>query len=125
MARILCIDDHTYALASTTHLLRNQGHRVFSVSGTSPVLQAVADEEVDLLVLDCHAMANCGDLVAAVRILRPDLPVVMTSGFCSLPCDKLRQADGCVQKGNSAALAHTIEAVLCAAKYGLCRSIAA
>jgi len=125
MARILCLNDHTYSLSGTIAALQHEGHTVLTVNGTNPALQAVADEEVDLILLDCHALDTLRNLVAAVRILRPEIPVVMTSGFCGLQCEKLRDADACIQKGDAAALARTINAVLCAARYGLCRTLAA
>ena len=42
--------------------------------------------------------------VEGLRIARPDVPIVMRSGFCSLPCTHLQDADICVQDGDSAAL---------------------
>ena len=125
MARILCVDDHTYALSGTIAALQHEGHTIVTINGRNPALHAVADDEVDLLLLDCHASDTHRNLIAAVRILRPEIPVVMTSGFCSLPCEKLRDADACIQKGDTAALGRTIQTILCASKYGLCRSVAA
>lgn len=125
MARILCIDDHTLSLSAIMLALENEGHTVVSANGPEPALQAIAEDHIDLVLLDCHNSGNDGNLVAALRIVRPEIPVVMTSGFCALPCDRLKQADACIQKGDHAALARTIDAVLCAAKYGLCRSVAA
>ena len=127
MARILCIDDHTYSLSSTIKALRHEGHTVVTAGEPLPALQAISDGDVDVVLLDCHchSIDIRSNLVAAIRILRPDIPVVMTSAYCGLPCQKLREADACIQKGDTAALGRTIQTILCASKYGLCRSVAA
>lgn len=125
MATILCIDDHTYGLASTTAMLRKQGHTLLVVDNPHAALRAIADCSVDLVLLDCHRNEHRGNMASAIRILRPEIPVIMISGYCGLHCTALHQADVCVQKGDAAMLAQTIQSVLCASLYGLCRSVAA
>ena len=49
MARILCVDDHTYALSGTIAALQHEGHTILTINGRNPALQAVADDEVVVL----------------------------------------------------------------------------
>jgi DNA-binding NtrC family response regulator len=127
MAMILCIDDRTYYLSSTADLLRHAGYNIVLASDSHAAVELLFGNPIDAVLLDCHQLGDQGgDLVAALRIVRPDVPIVMMSAHCRLPCDSLRQANACVQKGDTArALLRTLEAVICASRFGLCRSVAA
>ena len=84
---------------------------------------------VDVVVLDCRLcrLSNTlADPAAVLRRLSPDTPIIMMSGYCGVPCRHLRDADACVQKGDTGTiLLRTVEIMLCARRYGLCRFIAA
>jgi CheY-like chemotaxis protein len=127
MAMILCIDDRTYYLSSTADLLRHAGYSIVFPADSHAAVELLFDNPIDAVLLDCHQLGDQrGDLVAALRIVKPDVPIVMISAYCSLPCDYLRQASACVQKGDTArTLLRTLEAVICASRFGLCRSVAA
>jgi hypothetical protein len=59
-------------------------------------------------------------------MLQPQVAVVMFSGYCGVPCNQLQLADACIQKGEPASTLLTrLRSVLCQARYGLCRSVAA
>jgi response regulator RpfG family c-di-GMP phosphodiesterase len=125
MACILCIDDSTYQLANTIPLLRAHGHQVMGAVHMVDVLAVVANNPIDAVVLNCIATKETSDIVQALRIIRPDVAIVMMSAFCQLPCDRLRHADACIQKGDtSATLLRTLDSILCARRYGLCRWVA-
>jgi len=126
MACILCIDNCTYELANTVPMLRTHGHQVLAAIETADVLNAVANHGVEVVVLNCSAPKNTSDIVLGLRLIRPDIAIVMMSAYCPLPCDRHRYADCCIQKGDSAAaLLRTLDTVLCAKRYGLCRCSAA
>jgi len=126
MACILCIDDSTYELANTIPMLRAHGHDVIAAVHMVDVLAAVANHSIDAVILNCTATKDTSDIVQALRIIRPEIAIVLMSAFCNLPCDRLRHADACIQKGDTgAALLRTIDSVLCARRYGLCRWVAA
>jgi len=126
MASILCIDDSTYELATTIPMLRPHGHQVLAAIETADVLDAVANHRIEVAVLNCNAAKNTNDIVLALRIIRPDIAVIMMSAYCHLPCDRLRYADSCIQKGDTGAtLLRTLDTILCAKRYGLGRWVAA
>jgi CheY-like chemotaxis protein len=126
MRTVLCFDDRTYRLGAARKLLAANGYVVLCAESSQDLLDQLAENPVDAVLLDCHTLGKPGrDPVELIRIIEPNLPIIMTSGFCSAPCTHLRDADACIQKGDlSTALLHTVETVLCARRYGLCRSVA-
>lgn len=125
MATILCIDDGTYGFSHTVEILRMTGHRVFMADNPQAALQVLLDHPVHAVLLDCHELEQHSGMASALRLARPEIPLVMTSAYCSLPCTHLREADACVQKGDSATLVQTISTIITASRFGLCRSVSA
>lgn len=127
MATILCLDDHTLSLSSIVDTLRHSGYGIAFTGDARALLELLAESSVDAVLLDCHELGRAGgDLVGAVRMVRPDVPIVMMSAYCCLPCTHLQHADACIQKGATRSnLKRTLDAVLCASRFGLCRSVAA
>jgi CheY-like chemotaxis protein len=126
MRTILCFDDATYRLETARKLLAANGYLTLRARDTHDLVDQLAETCVDVILLDCHCLAKPGcNPVQLIRLAQPDLPIIMTSGFCQSPCAYMRDADACIQKGDlSTALLRTVETVLCARRYGLCRSIA-
>jgi len=123
MATILCIDDRTHAFASRIGLLRTHGHTVLSAANQSTAINLLGGNNIDVLIVDCH-MDGIEELLLAVRTLRPSLPTIMLSGYCGVPCKVSREADACLQKGETGAtLLKTVEGVMRSARYGSCRAI--
>jgi hypothetical protein len=123
MPRILCIDDGTVGLSNCCELLQVAGYEV-TRADPATALRTAFGGQIDAIVLECHQMEKDSGLVEGFRIAQPDVPIVMRSGFCSLPCTNLRDVDVCVQKGDSVALLRALQRVICASHFGLWRSIA-
>jgi PAS domain S-box-containing protein len=89
--RILAVDDDDLVLMNTSAMLEDLGHVVLEAHSGAQALQILNKEDaVDLMVTD-QAMPNMTGLQLAetVRGLRPDLAVILATGFAELP----READ--------------------------------
>ena len=81
---------------------------------------------IDAVVTDCHPEAPGRQIIApALRRISPDVPIIMMSAFCGVPCTRLGYADACIQKGDVTALLSALRMLLCSRVYGLCQSVAA
>jgi len=80
--RILLCDDEDSVRTFVARVLDDAGFVVESVSDGRSAVQAVRTTPVSLLVVDfaMHGM-NGADVVAAARAFRPDLPVLMITGY--------------------------------------------
>lgn len=80
---ILAVDDDPIILMNTAALLEDLGHRVFEAGSGQEALDELARRpEIDLLITD-HAMPGMtgSELIDAARALRPDLSVILATGF--------------------------------------------
>ena len=126
METILCLDDFTCGLSGAIETLRKHRYRVLAADNVSAALQIAADTPIDAVILNCRKEADNHNVVVALRILQPRAAFIMYSGYCGVPCNQLQLADACVEKGETAStLLKTLQAVLCQAKYGFCRSVTA
>ncbi|MGE8414425.1 MAG: PAS domain S-box protein [Pseudomonas sp.] len=80
---VLLVDDDALVLNSTTLLLEDLGHRVIRAAAGDQALEAfAAHPEIELMVTDVAMPRMDGaQLVEAVRRLRPDIPVVLATGY--------------------------------------------
>ena len=86
-ATILVVDDDTLILMSTVDMLEDLGHRVIDASSGLAALEVIrSGQPIDLLITD-YAMPrmNGGKLAEAARALRPDLPMLLATGYAELP----------------------------------------
>jgi signal transduction histidine kinase len=84
---ILAVDDDVLVLMGTVGLMEDLGHVVLEATSGSKALQLVeAHPEIDLVITD-HAMPKMTgvQLAQAISALRPDLPVVLASGYAEMP----------------------------------------
>ena len=86
-ATILLVDDDALILTSTAYLLEDLGHRVIEAnSGMSALDILKKGQRVDLLITDYSMPKMTGSqLASAARTLRPDLPIVIATGYAELP----------------------------------------
>ncbi len=87
--RVLVVDDDPLVLESTSAMLEDAGHRtVRATSGETALDLLAADPAVDLVLTD-HAMPHMTglELVREIRRTRPDMPVLLASGFAGLPAN--------------------------------------
>jgi PAS domain S-box-containing protein len=82
---ILAVDDDALVLLNTAAMLEDLGHIVYPAGSGAEALQILATHPVDLLVTD-YAMPqmNGAQLAEAVRDERPDLRVLIATGFAEL-----------------------------------------
>lgn len=80
--RILLCDDDDAVRTFVARVLDDSGYVVESVSDGRSAVQLVRNADVGLLLVDfaMHGM-NGADVTAAVRAFRPDLPVLMITGY--------------------------------------------
>ncbi len=83
---ILAVDDDDLVLTNTAGMLEDLGHTVFQASSAEDALRILERGDVDLVVTD-HAMPGMtgAQLADAIETLRPDLPVIIITGFAELP----------------------------------------
>ena len=84
--RALLVDDEELVRMSTADMLMDLGYDVVEAGSAEDALRLLQEgPTVDLLVTD-HLMPgmNGADLARAARVLRPDLPVLIVSGYAEV-----------------------------------------
>jgi PAS domain S-box-containing protein len=84
--RVLCIDDDPLVIAMLGYLLDGWGYQVKAVLDAAEAMQALraAPDAWDLVITDLNMPEHSGlDVLAQARALRPDLPIILTSGHIS------------------------------------------
>jgi CheY-like chemotaxis protein len=110
---VLCVDDQAPNLQIRTLLLQQFGCDTVATDDHASSMQALAENEVDVMVIDYHlADGETGEEIAReVRGLRPDLPLIMLTGDANLPESASGSVDAVLIKGmsNGTALLDLIE----------------
>ena len=118
--RILCIDDQPENVRIRAMLLEQFGCEVTTVADHQSTLQAVSSRPFDLLVIDYHlAHGETGEEIARdIRVIRPDLPLIMLTGDSKLPESACETVDAVLIKGvsNPRALLDLVEKLVPGAK---------
>ncbi|MGO4408566.1 MULTISPECIES: PAS domain S-box protein [unclassified Brevundimonas] len=86
---ILVVDDDDLVLVNTTAMLDDLGHAVIAARSGAEALRALGNRpDIDLIVTDEMMPGMTGsELAAAVRQRRPDLPVLLATGYADLDPD--------------------------------------
>lgn len=83
-ARVLVVEDNRPERRMMARILARQGYGVVEAADADEALQSGALHEVDLLLSDVWMPGRDGlELARALRSLRPDLPILLTSGYVS------------------------------------------
>jgi PAS domain S-box-containing protein len=84
---ILAVDDDELVLMNVSAMLEDLGHRVIDVGSGVKALEVIdAGTPVDLVISDQAMPGMTGvELLRAIRERRPDLPVILATGFAELP----------------------------------------
>jgi CheY-like chemotaxis protein len=107
---ILCIDDQEQGLFVRKMVLQREGYSVLTATNGALGLQLMEQhEEIDAVVLDYRMTGVDGEAVAsAIKRRRPDIPIVMLSGYASeLPKRALKLVDAVVEKGQTVRALYT------------------
>ncbi|MHB2060489.1 hybrid sensor histidine kinase/response regulator [Pseudomonas monsensis] len=80
---VLVVDDDSLVLTSTSLLLEDLGHRVINATSAARALALFDEGEViDLMITDMAMPTMSGaQLAHAVRLLKPDLPIILATGY--------------------------------------------
>jgi len=98
---ILCVDDEKIGLRVRKIMLEGHGFRVLTATSGEQGLALLAENEIDLVVLDYYMPGmNGGDVAAQVRRQKPDLPIIFLSAYFSLPPAALELANAFITKGD-------------------------
>ncbi len=84
---VLAVDDDALVLMNTAAMLEDLGHKVFQAHSGSAALEILGRERhIDLMIAD-YAMPQMtgAQLVEAIRAERPDLPIILATGYAELP----------------------------------------
>lgn len=80
--RVLLVDDNENGLAARKILLRELGLEAVGVSSPKKALDLFEREAFDLVVTDYQMPGlNGAQLIAAMRAQKPEVPVILISGF--------------------------------------------
>jgi CheY-like chemotaxis protein len=84
---VLAVDDDGLVLMNTAAMLEDLGHTVLEAGSGREALEIMrANEAIDLVVTDQAMPYMTGaQLAAEIRAIRPDLPVILATGYAELP----------------------------------------
>src|SRR5438132_6247323 len=83
---LLCIDDNQSSLNICKIILEDFGYKVLTASSAREGLEIFASHVIDAVILDYQMPEMNGELVAAeMRRTKPRVPILMLSGWVSLP----------------------------------------
>ncbi|WP_241558007.1 hybrid sensor histidine kinase/response regulator [Falsirhodobacter deserti] len=85
---VLAVDDDRLVLMNTAFMLEDLGYRVIEAHSGTEALKVLKDQHVDLLITDQLMPRMSGiELATSARQLRPDLPVILATGYTDLETD--------------------------------------
>jgi len=97
MKAILFVDDHEVLARLSCEILEMQGYRAVSAYNASDALKKFEEENFDILVTDFRMEGMNGlELARKVRQKRPDVPVIIVTGYG--PVDGGKDVAACLQK---------------------------
>jgi PAS domain S-box-containing protein len=84
---VLAVDDDSLVLLNTAAMLEDLGHTVLEATSAKKALEILRRESrIDLVITDQAMPVMTGsDLAAVIRAERPDLPIILATGFAELP----------------------------------------
>lgn len=111
---ILCVDDEQHGLMIRQMLLERVGYSVLTAGTAREGLALFSRRPVDAVLLDYFLPDLDGGLVAtAMRLIKPDVPIILFSVQWSLPAETGTVADAVLGKGqHPIGLLNTLEHLL-------------
>ena len=87
---ILCVDDEALPLTLRTLVLQKNGFQVKTAMSAADAMQVLESNDVDLVLTDQLMPGGTGtELAKSIKMVRPDLPVVLISGVNEIPADAM------------------------------------
>jgi PAS domain S-box-containing protein len=89
---VLAVDDDALVLTNTVAMLEDLGHRAVAAYSAAEALEILKERsDVDLVITD-HVMPRMTglQLTQVVRKQRPDLPIILATGYAELASDEAR-----------------------------------
>lgn len=98
--RLLCIDDEEIGLRIRKTLLERAGYEVFAAQTAQSGIELFNTMSFDGVILD-YLMpgTNGGEVAAALKSIRPEVPLLLLSAYVNLPNDVVQLVDAQVLKG--------------------------
>jgi signal transduction histidine kinase len=92
--RILFVEDEKQNRDVYAAILAQEGHQAFFAANGDEALRLLHEQDVDLMITDLSMPGMSGwELVAAVRVVRPGLPIAIVSGWgAQLDEQRLKEA---------------------------------
>jgi DNA-binding NtrC family response regulator len=98
-ARVLVVDDEPSIRLLCRVNLELDGHEVLEADSVATVRATLAEEDVDVVVLDVHLRGERSDaLVAECHARRPPIPVLLVTGSVEVTHPALAGADAILPK---------------------------
>ncbi|RTL48695.1 MAG: PAS domain-containing sensor histidine kinase [Bradyrhizobiaceae bacterium] len=87
---VLAVDDDGLVLMNTAAMLEDLGHTVFEASSGRQALAILQERDnIDLVITDQAMPVMTGSQLAeAIRAQRPDLPIILATGYAEIPQGK-------------------------------------
>ncbi len=90
MARVLVIDDDEVSRTLVKRMLAGEGHQVEEALDGAEGLRLFGKSQPDLVLTDINMPGLDGhDVIAAIRVLHADVPIIAISGGGATPKDEL------------------------------------
>jgi len=98
---LLCIDDNHSNLNICKIILENFGYQILTASSAREGLEVFASSAIDAVILDYQMAEMNAELVAAaMRRTKPRVPILLLSGWMSLPESVLQLVDEIAARGD-------------------------
>jgi CheY-like chemotaxis protein len=111
---ILCIDDEVLGLEIRKVVLEREGYVVHTATDGASGIRLFRQHPIDAVVLD-FAMPGMdgGAVAAALREIRPNVPILLLSAYLTLPEEVQRKVTLVANKGDGAlALLRNVKKIL-------------
>ncbi len=110
---VLCADDDDNDLAARKMVLESAGLTVLTARSGAEALETFRTRKPDVVVLDYWMPGMKGVSVAGeMKSLRPDVPIMVLSGFASLPDETVGVVDAWIQKRDAEVLLRELEKMI-------------
>lgn len=98
--RLLCIDDEEIGLKVRKAVLERADYEVLTAQTAQSGIELFKTMSFDGVVLDfLMPDANGGEIAAALKSIRPEVPILLLSAYVNLPQDVLQLVEAQVLKG--------------------------